>query len=319
MRNNKTVRFSIIVLASLFTAITALAIYLLTVGLEQTFTGSVAWLAHSFADEVAHHTAMASQDEQTLQQELTNWAEKVVQEYLLYAQVVKGGKTLAEARAPQAINLKLDAETLSSEMSVTKGRLADGVPYLDMLKALETPDGSANSESYLRIGVSLARVSSAIQMGALILALAGLMGIFLGALLMLRLSKVMAAREWQPATALELAQASAGVADNGQGRDNSLWQVGQLLIDDRRKEVRISGRSAKLTPREYAVLKVLASEPQRVFADQEIIAQVWPENSLASADDVRKYIRFLRKKLEEDPTRPQVIVTIKGFGYKLQA
>ncbi len=317
--NNKRAWLSIMSLVLLFAAITALAIYLHTVSLEQTFIGSVAWLAHAFADEVAHHTAMASQDERTLQKELAMWAEKVVQEYLLYAQVVKGGQSLAEAKAPQAINVKLDVETPSSEMSVTKGHLADGTPYLDMVKALELPEGSDQSESYLRIGVSLARVSSAIQTGTLILALASLVGIFLGSLLILHLSQARGAQESQPTTASEPASASAGVTGKEPGRANSLWQVGQLLIDDRRKEVHINGRSAQLTPREYAVLKVLASDPNRVFSDEEIIAQVWPENSLASADDVRKYIRFLRKKLEEDPRNPQVIITIKGFGYRLQA
>lgn len=318
MMRNKRLWLSVIGVASLLVAITALAIYLITAGLEETFTGSVTWLAHAFADEVSHHLSMANQDKEVLQNELAAWAEQVVQEYLLYAQVVQDGKALAEAKAPQAINLKLDVGMPSVEMSATQGQLPDGTAYLDLVKTLELSDGSSDSESYLRMGISLTRVRVGTQMASLILGLAGLLGIFLSFLLMLYLDGQIVTRASTPVPAPALASASATVVGNGQGGDNSLWEIGKLVIDDGQKEVRINGRSAKLTPREYAVLRVLASEPQKVFSDEEIISQVWSGSPLASADDVRKYIRFLRKKLEENPTNPQVIITVKGFGYKLQ-
>ncbi len=94
-------------------------------------------------------------------------------------------------------------------------------------------------------------------------------------------------------------------------------QRGPLEIDDRRKEVRLRGKRVELSPKEYELLKLLASEPGRVFSDREILARVWPEGGLASSTDVKRYIHLLRRKVEEDPKNPKLILTVKGFGYKL--
>ena len=93
--------------------------------------------------------------------------------------------------------------------------------------------------------------------------------------------------------------------------------VGELEIDDRRKAVSLGGETVSLSPKEYDLLRTLAAEPGRVFADDELVARVWPEGSLASATDVKRYIHLLRRKLERDPRQPALILTVPGFGYKL--
>ena len=97
----------------------------------------------------------------------------------------------------------------------------------------------------------------------------------------------------------------------------SVLKIGPLEIDDQRKEVRLRGERVELSPKEYELLKLLASEPGRVFSDREILERVWPEGSLASSTDVKRYIHLLRRKVEEDPKQPKLILTVKGFGYKL--
>lgn len=97
------------------------------------------------------------------------------------------------------------------------------------------------------------------------------------------------------------------------------WRVGALEIDDAQKRVRLREQEIALSPKEYELLKLLASQPGRVFSDEEIIHHVWPEGSLASATDVKRYIYLLRHKIEEDPKNPKVILTVPGFGYKLAA
>ncbi|MCS6937433.1 MAG: response regulator transcription factor [Candidatus Bipolaricaulota bacterium] len=97
----------------------------------------------------------------------------------------------------------------------------------------------------------------------------------------------------------------------------SVLKVGDLEIDDNLKQVRVLHRSVSLSPKEYELLKLLASEPGRVFSHQEIIAQVWQNKPLTTSSDVTKYIYLLREKLEEDPDNPKYIVTVRGFGYKL--
>ncbi len=95
------------------------------------------------------------------------------------------------------------------------------------------------------------------------------------------------------------------------------WRVGELEIDDARKCVRLRGREIALSPKEYELVKLLASQPERVFSDEEILRHVWPEGGLASSTDVKRYIYLLRQKLEADPKIPKLILTVPGFGYKL--
>jgi len=91
-----------------------------------------------------------------------------------------------------------------------------------------------------------------------------------------------------------------------------------LQIDDIRKEVRVDGRRVTLSPKEYELLKFLYSSPGRVFSNGEIRRRLWPHGH-AAVQDVQKYIYLLRRKLEEDPKDPRVIVTVRGFGYRIAA
>ena len=97
----------------------------------------------------------------------------------------------------------------------------------------------------------------------------------------------------------------------------SVLRVGELEIDDSVKQVKLKGRTVSLSPKEYELLKLLASEPGRVFSHQEIIAEVWQNKPLITSSDVTKYIYLLREKLEDDPENPKYILTVRGFGYKL--
>jgi DNA-binding response OmpR family regulator len=99
----------------------------------------------------------------------------------------------------------------------------------------------------------------------------------------------------------------------------TLIRVGDLEIDDSIKHVKVKGRTVSLSPKEYELLKLLASEPGRVFSHQEIIAAVWQNKPFITSSDVTKYIYLLREKLEDDPENPRYILTVRGFGYKLAA
>jgi len=90
-----------------------------------------------------------------------------------------------------------------------------------------------------------------------------------------------------------------------------------LTINDASKEVWVQGRKVLLSPKEYILLKLLASEPGKVFSNEEIRVHLWPNSHYASTQDVQKYAYLLRKKLEEDPSHPKRVVTVRGFGYHL--
>jgi DNA-binding response OmpR family regulator len=102
----------------------------------------------------------------------------------------------------------------------------------------------------------------------------------------------------------------------GSGERSRTLSFGQLVIDDHAKEVRLNGTVLPLTPREYALLRLLAAEPGRVFSAQEIIERAWATEKFVSSEDVKKYIYLVRQKIERDPKNPQIILTVRGFGYK---
>lgn len=93
--------------------------------------------------------------------------------------------------------------------------------------------------------------------------------------------------------------------------------VGRIEIDDRSKTVTAGETALALSPKEYSLLKLLASEPGRVFSSEEIIAQLWPDSSRAAASDVKQYIHLLRSKLDKEAHVSDPIENIKGFGYRL--
>ena len=93
--------------------------------------------------------------------------------------------------------------------------------------------------------------------------------------------------------------------------------VGDIHIDDRSKTVTVGDSSLSLSPKEYKLLKLLASEPGRVFSSDEIIAHLWPDSDRAAANDVKQYIHLLRSKLYRSADIGEPIENIKGFGYRL--
>jgi DNA-binding response OmpR family regulator len=89
-----------------------------------------------------------------------------------------------------------------------------------------------------------------------------------------------------------------------------------VMIDDDRKQALVRGRPVALSPKEYDLLRLLASRPGKVFSTEEILAAVWPDRDAAAAEDVKKYVHMLRNKIEQDPAEPRIIVTARGFGYR---
>jgi DNA-binding response OmpR family regulator len=93
--------------------------------------------------------------------------------------------------------------------------------------------------------------------------------------------------------------------------------VGNIHIDDRSKTVTVGESNLSLSPKEYKLLRLLASEPGRVFSSDEIIAHLWPDSDRAAANDVKQYIHLLRGKLFRSAGVGNPIENIKGFGYRL--
>lgn len=95
----------------------------------------------------------------------------------------------------------------------------------------------------------------------------------------------------------------------------SSFQAGSLWIDFSLRLVKVDGEEVRLTPREYEFLRVLARHAGRVVTHGQLIAAVW--NGDADAQSVRVLAAQVRQKLERDPSRPRLIATEQGLGYRL--
>jgi two-component system KDP operon response regulator KdpE len=101
--------------------------------------------------------------------------------------------------------------------------------------------------------------------------------------------------------------------------DSPLFTSGDLEIDLSRRLVRLKGQPVKLTPTEYALLRLLVQHAGRVLTHRQILKEVWGAQYVDETHYLRVYFAQLRQKLETDPARPQLILTEPGVGYRLAA
>jgi two-component system KDP operon response regulator KdpE len=92
---------------------------------------------------------------------------------------------------------------------------------------------------------------------------------------------------------------------------------GELEINFARRTVKVRGEKVSLTRTEYALLRQLALNANRVMLHQDLLTAVWGPEYRDDIDYLRAYIRYLRQKLEENPSEPQYILTTPGVGYML--
>lgn len=100
--------------------------------------------------------------------------------------------------------------------------------------------------------------------------------------------------------------------------DAQVYDFGEVHIDLTRREVSVSGQTVHLTPMEYKLLVLLAQHAGKVLTHRQILKEVWGPAFAAQTHYVRVQMVELRKKLEADPSRPKLLVTEPGVGYRLR-
>ena len=93
-------------------------------------------------------------------------------------------------------------------------------------------------------------------------------------------------------------------------------QIGDLSIDVAGHSVRRNGQTISLTPLEFDLLVALARKPWQVFTREVLLEQVWGYRHAADTRLVNVHVQRLRSKVEMDPERPEIVVTVRGVGYK---
>jgi two-component system KDP operon response regulator KdpE len=97
----------------------------------------------------------------------------------------------------------------------------------------------------------------------------------------------------------------------------NVFRCGEIEINFARHMVALRGVPVPLTRTEYALLRQLALNANRVMMHQELLAAVWGPEYRDDVDYLRAYVRYLRRKLEADPGNPLYIRTLSGVGYSL--
>src|SRR5690606_27556384 len=92
--------------------------------------------------------------------------------------------------------------------------------------------------------------------------------------------------------------------------------VGRLVIDRVSRRVTVDGREVRMNRKEYRLLYILASEPDRVFTKEELLSLVWGHDSLVHSRTLESHASRLRRKL--DPEGSRYVINDWGVGYKLE-
>ena len=93
-------------------------------------------------------------------------------------------------------------------------------------------------------------------------------------------------------------------------------EIGDLSIDVAGHAVKRAGSPISLTPLEFDLLAALARKPWQVFTREVLLQEVWGYRHAADTRLVNVHVQRLRSKIEHDPERPQIVVTVRGVGYK---
>jgi two-component system KDP operon response regulator KdpE len=99
--------------------------------------------------------------------------------------------------------------------------------------------------------------------------------------------------------------------------ERPIFKVGALSVDLVRRIVKTQDNEVKLSPKEYELLRVLVQHAGKVLTHRFLLAELWDD--LTDAQYLRVYVRQLRRKIEDDPERPQYVLTETGVGYRLRA
>ena len=92
---------------------------------------------------------------------------------------------------------------------------------------------------------------------------------------------------------------------------------GDIIIDLAKRRVTRSSQPVRLTPTEFRLLAALAEQPGHTVSPKELLTRVWGSEYADDVENVKRYIHYLRQKLETDVEHPELILTERGFGYYL--
>ena len=116
-----------------------------------------------------------------------------------------------------------------------------------------------------------------------------------------------------------LARVSAMLRRTASGqaaRGDNIYRDVEISIDFPRHEVIVRGKKVDLSPTEFRLLSVLTENADQVLSQDQLLDHVWGHDYAESLDVVRLYVGYLRRKIEVEPGKPELVETVRGFGYR---
>ncbi len=100
-------------------------------------------------------------------------------------------------------------------------------------------------------------------------------------------------------------------------KEMDVLKIGDLIIDDASKTVKIGGKTVSMTPMEYKILYLLMKKKGKVLSTQQIYEAVWKMKAFGADNTVAVHVRHIREKIERDPQAPEYLQMVWGQGYKV--
>jgi DNA-binding response OmpR family regulator len=99
----------------------------------------------------------------------------------------------------------------------------------------------------------------------------------------------------------------------------SVFRAGPLTIDLRKRQALLDSNPLDLTPTEFRLLAVLARQAGKAVAQEDLLREIWGDYREQGDSALRRYVWLLRQKIEADPNAPRRLVTVRGYGYRLES
>lgn len=100
-------------------------------------------------------------------------------------------------------------------------------------------------------------------------------------------------------------------------QNNSIFESGPLRVDLAARSITVQGAPIKLTPTEYALLRLMIQHAGKVLTHKQILREVWGPEYVDETHYLRVYFAQLRQKIEVNPALPRLLITEPGVGYRL--
>jgi DNA-binding response OmpR family regulator len=129
------------------------------------------------------------------------------------------------------------------------------------------------------------------------------------------ITKPFSLRELEARIKSVLRRSRSAIATDGAGDEAPIVR-GKLRIEPSKREVTVGERQVELTPKEFDLLRLFASNPGRVFPRKYLLEKIWDYSYEGYDRTIDSHINRLRAKIEENPENPQMVLTVWGIGYK---